>query len=179
MEIGSAFDSTLTTILVIIHLVVCAWVYIDAQDRDQVGVLWALISFVLPIIGLAIYLLIFHTGQGKAHKAINRNEEFQLRSSTRQSLLPESKAPQPRQQARQPENESMPDNEFSDEELDRLISESRFRSAREYLKGMIEMAREMRDSQMLANYELYNARIYRAETGYAPGKSSSSRYGIG
>ncbi len=179
MEIGTAFDSTLTTILMIIQLVICAWVYIDAQDRDQVGVLWALICFVLPIIGLAIYLLIFHTGQGKAHQAINRNEEFQLRSTHRQSLLPKSKAPPPRHQARQPENESIPDNEFYDEELDRLISESSFRSAREYLRDMIEMAKEMRDSQMLANYEQYNARIYRGESGNPPGKSSSSRYGIG
>jgi len=178
MAIGAPLDSTLTTILIIIHLIICAWIYIDAQDRDQVGVMWAVISFLLPLIGLAIYLLCFHTGEGKSHKAVNRNDEFGLRASHRQDLIPQSNDP-PAARKEFPQGDGvLADPMFSDEELDRLIDESRFRSARRYLKEMTDMAKEMGDAYMLANYEQYNIRIYRAETGNAPGTSSSSRYGI-
>ena len=42
----------------IIGILICIWVYRDAQSRGMSGLLWALVTFFLSIIGLIIYLVV-------------------------------------------------------------------------------------------------------------------------
>jgi hypothetical protein len=48
---------------------------------------------------------------------------------------------------------------FFDEQLDRLIADSEFREARNYLNDMIKIAKEMNDQKALANYRKYEKKI--------------------
>ena len=42
----------------IIAILICIWVYKDANSRGMSGVLWLIITIILGIIGLIIYLVV-------------------------------------------------------------------------------------------------------------------------
>lgn len=42
----------------IIAILICIWVYRDANSRGMNGVLWLIITIILGIIGLIIYLVV-------------------------------------------------------------------------------------------------------------------------
>jgi len=42
----------------IISILLCVWVYRDAESRGMVGVLWLIVVIITGIIGLIIYLIV-------------------------------------------------------------------------------------------------------------------------
>lgn len=135
----------------VIGLILALWVYIDAQDHGQDGLVWAVIVFFLQIPALIVYFLFFRQGIAPAekHTAVSRSDDFLYRSKYRTQDLSGD-----RKKATMA-GVAPPDPDFSDPELERLISERKLSEARGYLKDMIQIAREMNDQKSLRNYKKY------------------------
>jgi apolipoprotein N-acyltransferase len=49
----------ITLVFLVVHLAMIVWTYSDAESRsDHPPVLWALVVFLAPILGLLLYLII-------------------------------------------------------------------------------------------------------------------------
>lgn len=59
MECITCFGLLFGLGLTLIHILICIWIYTDAQRRGMDSpAIWILISLFFPIIGLIIYLLV-------------------------------------------------------------------------------------------------------------------------
>jgi len=65
--------------------------------------------------------------------------------------------------APEPEIPESNDDEFYDEEIEKLIGEKRFNDARKLLMNMLNVARDMRDEEAIKNLQPYDERIDEAE----------------
>lgn len=161
----AAFSLIWSLIGFVIWLLVIGWIYSDAEAQARSGCLWAALFFFFGFLALAIYLIFFHGISAlDRHRAVNRGNDLGYRSMYRQPQ-PDAgtwKAPNMWGTASAASTPATADPDFRDLELDRLIKEGKLSEAREYLRDMINVAKEMGDSKGLANYRQYESRISRA-----------------
>jgi len=56
----------------IIAILLCVWVYRDAESRGMGGVLWLIVVIITGILGLIIYLIVRKEKQGPAAAPVTR-----------------------------------------------------------------------------------------------------------
>jgi len=146
----------------IFTIVLVIWVYTDADEHGQDGLLWAILVFFLGIPAVIVYVLFFRQGIAPPirHKAVNRNEDFLIRAkytsrARRSSANGDSGAKSA---------PGGPDAGFVDPEVERMIADGRFADARRYVDDMIKIAREMSDRKAEADWRRYTNRIAQAAT---------------
>ncbi len=134
-------------------ILLAIWIYNDAEEHNQDGIVWAIMVFVFTIPALMIYFLFFRQGIAPPvkHKAISRNEDFLIRAKYASHKSNGSER-------------SQDDTGFSDPELDRLIEAGKLSEARAHLEEMVKIAREMNDNETVRNYSRYRSRIVAAST---------------
>ena len=170
----------LTTLVIwligtLIWFAVLGWVYNDAEENGHGGCLWVLIVAIFGFLGLAIYLIFFHGFPSRSagrRRPAGRGEDLLVRSQYRGG----GQAPSGQWEHTAPRPGALKaDPGFRDEDLDRLIEQGKFTQAREYLRDMKKLAKEMDDATTLTNYSQYEERIARASR-QSSGGGSVSRY---
>lgn len=145
---------TLLFIYMIFPFLATIWVYIDAENNYNSGCMWAIaIWFFFPI-ALPAYLIIsFRDKQTVKHSKVDRADDIGYRAmyTSRKYQKPEYTSSYG--------SSTKSDPDFVDEELEKLIRFGKLSEARLYLKDMLDVAREMNDELMQANYRRYEARI--------------------
>ncbi|MFH1675506.1 MAG: hypothetical protein ABIC40_00675 [bacterium] len=135
----------------VVNIMILSWVYNDAETNGNSGCLWAFLVFFFGIWALAVYLFFIKGPSAAPHRSsVDRSSDLQYRAQSRGSGQFSEPTP------------IKADASYYDPELDRMIENGDFKGAREYLRDMQKMAREMNDSKALANYAAYEQRIARA-----------------
>ena len=127
-------------------------VYVDAEKRGLPAVPWAIAVFLTGLIVLLIYHLI-----ARNYPVRNQGDFGFSRSGFSQSGQNTGtwQGPKGGQSGANP----VPDSNFVDDHLERLIEDGNSREARAHLNDMLQLAREMNDKQAMANYRKYEKRI--------------------
>jgi hypothetical protein len=176
MHSGLTLLGPLTYVIsLVIWIAILVWVYNSAEENFNAGCLWFIIVFLFPFLGLVIYLIVYLTSQRPAprHRAVNRNADFNIRAAYTDRNGSSSGQPPSGQwgHAGGSSRGIKPDPAFRDEDLDRMIAAGRLSEAREYLRDMKSLAREMNDTTTLNNYSQYDRKIANASR-----KSSSNGF---
>ena len=135
-------------------LYLCVWMfflyytYTKAEDQGRGGCLWVIIVLVFGPLGFAVFLFI-SLGDDWAGRSRDRRE-YRPKPGVYGGYPKQTVPPLAKVKA---------DQNFRDDHLDKLIDDGNVKQARDYLKGMIELAKEMNDTQGLANYEQYKAKL--------------------
>ena len=158
----SIFGPVMYLFSLAIWIAILFWVYNNAEENYNAGCLWTLVVLVFGFLGLVIYLIVMFSPQrAPRHYAVDRNADFNVRAIYRDGTAASPGRP-PSGQWGHPAGSSRglkPDPGFRDEDLDRLISSGRLSEAREYLRDMKSLAREMNDTTTLNNYSQYDQKI--------------------
>ena len=161
-------------IIAFIELAIIVWIYNDAESNYNSGCLWLILVWFFGPLALIAYLIIsFRDKRIVDHRAVNRSDDFEYRSRYRPSTRPTpiiygAKLSQP--------EISSPDPGFVDEAAEKLIRDGKLSEARQHVKDMMAVAREMSDQRMIANYRKYEAKIAEASKRTSlPGGTSYNR----
>ncbi|MCX6645210.1 MAG: hypothetical protein NTY09_02455 [bacterium] len=155
----------LSILFMALYIGLLFWVFNDAEENFNAGCLWAILVFFFNLPALAIYLIIFKPTASlpaRAHKAVDRNEDFSIRQQYMTN--------KPRK-GRDPSLDTggtmagftPPDSDFSDPALDELIEAGKFSDARDYLDDMLRVAKELNDQKGYSNYANYKSKIGQAQ----------------
>ena len=137
---------------VAIQVGLLAFVYYKAEQYGMDAMLWLVLVFIFGPVAFGLFLLLIL---------------FQTRGPRR--LEREGMPPGRVKYKRKAEYMSLPSqplpaatDDFYDERLERLIQDGRLSEAREYLRDMIQVAREMKDEAALRHYSRYEPKINKA-----------------
>lgn len=160
MDSGPAFLGPIIYLFsFLVWIAILFWVYSSAEDNFNSGCLWFIIVFIFGFLGLIVYLIVYISSRrASGHRAVDRNADLNVRAIYRNGSGPQSPSGQWGQSA--PTSRGIkPDPNFRDEDLDRLIEAGKLAEAREYLRDMKSLAREMNDTTTLNNYNQYDRKI--------------------
>ena len=142
---------------ILLQFALLGFVWYKAEEYGMDSMTWLIAVFIFGPLAFAIFvILILIQGKGpkrareEAHAPRASKYQHRAQAQSQPSSLPAE------------ETSARVDMEFRDEQLDRLIEEGRFSKAREYLRDMIQIAREMNDETSLRNYSQYEVRINKA-----------------
>ena len=143
-------------VTLVINVALVVWVYNDAERKGEDGLVWVAIVLIGGLVGLIAYMLLTG-GPALPQKPIVLDEDYDERAIRAKYRSGGKEIPDVWKG-------STGDPDFSDPELDRLLAEKDFDSARTYLRDMQKIAREMDDSKGLANYAKYENIIMRGSS---------------
>jgi hypothetical protein len=133
--------------LICVFCIAPYWVYSDALDKGYDGITWFVLVWFFNIPALLIYIIFFRgIAPAPMHKATKNEWDVAIRSGFRKQEEAE--------QAR-----ASSENKFTDEKLDKLIETGKFAEAREYVRDIIKVSAEMKDTITPANYSRYLSRL--------------------
>ena len=134
-----------------VHLCIICYLYRKANEHGLNGFIWALGGLFLHIFGLLLF--VYLTSE---KDQVNVSNGASVEVEHRELRFPWDPAPEP------VISESTND-EFHDEEIEKLIEEKRFNDARKLLVNMLNVARDMCDEEAIKNLQPYDERIDEAE----------------
>jgi hypothetical protein len=149
----AATECAIYFVLMLVWLVIAILVYREAEKFGMNGCLWAAVVFFFGLIGVIIYVIV---------SRLERNAQARGAPTGYGARTGIPGGPQPGPALYSTTTSTAPDPGFRDEQLDELIDEGRLGEARNYLREMIQMAREMNDMKGIRNYSQYEVRINKA-----------------